>query len=106
MAENKSSPVLKAALISFAAIGLIYGLWYFISPESMVKLSGSEPIDTNWLRWSGGTLTALGIGALMVLLKPKGQGIFITISALGNLFAGLALLYAWITSGEESNQRH
>ena len=103
MAENKNSLLLKVSLVIFAIMALVYGLWHFLFPESFVTLSGSEPIDSNWLRWPGGTLTALGIGALLILRNPKNQGIFVTTLALGNLLAGLALLYAWITAGEGSN---
>lgn len=103
MAENKNSLLLKVALVSFAIVALVYGLWYFLIPESFVKLSGSEPIDSGWLRWPGGTLTALGIGALLILRNPKNQGIFVTTLALGNLLAGLALLLAWITAPKGSS---
>jgi hypothetical protein len=48
-------------------------------------------------------LIALGIGSILVFLKPEGQGIFITTIALGTLLAGLALLLAWLTLEEEVN---
>lgn len=103
MTENKNSQLLKVTLVIFAIVALVYGLWYFLIPESFVKLSGSKPVVSSWLRWPGGTLSALGIGALLILRNPKNQRIFVTTLALGNLLAGLALLHAWITGEGGSN---
>jgi len=100
MAENKNSLLLKIVLVIYAVVSLVYGLAYFIVPDCLVNLSGGDPVFHGWLRWSGGTLIALGIGAIMVLIKPKNQGIFVTTIAIGTLLAGLALLYAWISIEE------
>jgi hypothetical protein len=96
MAENKNL-LLKVSLIIFAIVAIVYGLGYLFSPAFLVKLSGGEPVFSGWLRWSGGTIIALGIGALMTMANPKNQGIFVTTIALGTLLAGLALVYSWIT---------
>jgi hypothetical protein len=96
MAENKNL-LLKVSLIIFAIVAIVYGLGYLFSPAFLVKLSGGEPVFSGWLRWSGGTIIALGIGALMTMRNPKNQGIFVTTIALGTLLAGLALVYSWIT---------
>ena len=103
MAEKNNSLALKIALIIFIVMALVYGLCYFFVPDFLVKLSGGEPVYHGWLRWSGGVLIALGIGAIFVLRKPQGQGIFVTTIALGSLLTGLALLYAWITLEEGAN---
>ena len=103
MAEKNNSLFLKIVLIIFAIVALVYGLCYFFVPDFLVKLSGGEPVFHGWLRWSGGVLIALGIGSILVILKPKGQGIFVTTIALGCLLAGLALIYGWITLGEEAH---
>ena len=100
MAEKNNSLLLKIALIIFTVIALVYGLCYFFVPDFLVKLSGGEPVFHGWLRWSGGVLIALGIGAIFVLRNPQGQGIFVTTIALGCLLAGLALIYGWITLEE------
>ncbi|MEA3477106.1 MAG: hypothetical protein U9R60_02925, partial [Bacteroidota bacterium] len=68
-----------------------------------VELSGGEPVFHGWLRWSGGVIIALGIGAILTYLKPKGQGIFVTTIAIGSLLAGLAMLWTWINIEEGSN---
>jgi uncharacterized protein YjeT (DUF2065 family) len=93
MAENKNSSVLKVALILFAIVTLVNGLVYLFIPEIYIKLTGSEPIPPAWIRWSGGILISLGIGAIMVFRNPGKQGIFIRMSAIGTLIVGLTNLY-------------
>ncbi|NQU84860.1 MAG: DUF4345 family protein [Mariniphaga sp.] len=94
MAQNKNSLLLKITLIIFAVVALVYGLIYVFVPQVLVEASGSEPVPSGWLRWSGAILVALGIGAIMVLRNPSKQGIFVTTLAIGALFCGLALLYS------------
>ena len=103
MAEKSNSGILKIALLIYAVVCLIYGLGFFIVPDSLVELSGGEPVFHGWLRWSGGVIIALGIGAILTYLKPKGQGIFVTTIAIGALLAGLAMLWALINIEEEAN---
>jgi hypothetical protein len=103
MTEKSSSGILKIVLLIFAVVCLIYGLGFFIVPDSLVELSGGEPVFHGWLRWSGGVIIALGIGAILTYLKPNGQGIFVTTIAIGALLAGLAMLWAWINIEEEAN---
>ena len=103
MEENKNYLLLKTALLFYAIVCLVYGIGYLFFPDFLVKLSGGEPVFHGWLRWSGGTLIAFGIGAIMVFQKPKNQGIFVTTIAIGTLLAGLALLYGWIKSEEGAN---
>ncbi len=100
MAEKSNSRFLKFSLIIYALVCLIYGLGFFVVPDSLVELSGGDPVYHGWLRWSGGVLIAMSIGAILVYLKPKGQGIFVTTIAIGTLLAGLALLWAWINIEE------
>ena len=103
MAEKSNSGILIISLLIFAIVCLIYGLGFFIVPDSLVELSGGDPVFHGWLRWSGGVIIALGIGAILIYLKPKGQGIFVTTIALGSLLAGLAMLWAWINIEEGAN---
>lgn len=103
MAEKNNTGFLKIVLIIYAIVCLVYGLAYFFVPDSLVNMSGGDPVYHGWLRWSGGILIALGIGSILVLINPKGQGIFVTTMAIGCLLAGLALLLAWITITEEVN---
>jgi hypothetical protein len=103
MAEKSNSGILKIALLIYAVVCLIYGLGFFIVPDSVVELSGGEPVFHGWLRWSGGVIIALSIGAILTYLKPKGQGIFVTTIAIGALLTGLAMLWALITIQEGAN---
>ena len=103
MAEKSNSGILKIALLIYAVVCLIYGLGFFIVPDSLVELSGGEPVFHGWLRWSGGVIIALGIGAILTYLKPKGQGIFVTTIAIGSLLAGLAMVWALINMEEGAN---
>jgi uncharacterized protein YjeT (DUF2065 family) len=99
MTENKNLQLLKVALILFAVLTLVYGLVYLFIPEIYVKSTGSEPIPSAWIRWFGGILIALGIGAIMVFRNPGKQGIFITLLAVGNLLEGLITLYSAFFEG-------
>jgi len=96
MAQNDDVKALKFALMIAAIFSLVYGLGYLLMPSTLVKLSGGNLVDAGWLRWSGGVIIALAIGALMVHSKPEKQNIFVTIMALAHLLSGLGLLYSWI----------
>ena len=96
MAQNDDAKVLKVTLIILAVIALVYGFGFLFLPGLLVSSSGGSSVDFGWLRWSGGVIMALGIGALMVSSKPEKQGIFVTSMALATLFAGLGHLYSWI----------
>ena len=96
MAQNDDVKVLKFTLIIFAIISFVYGFGLLFVPGILTSLSGGSPVEFSWLRWSGGILIGLGIGALMVSSKLEKQGIFVTSLALSTLFAGLGMLYAWI----------
>jgi hypothetical protein len=103
MAENKNVGLLKIVLIIFAVVCLVYGIGYLLVPNFLVNLSGGSPVFHGWLRWSGGVLIALGIGAILVYINPKHQGIFVTTITLGCLLCALGLLWALITLEEGAN---
>jgi hypothetical protein len=103
MAEKNSTGFLKIILIIYSIVCIVYGLGYLLVPDFLVNLSGGEEVFHGWLRWAGGILVALGTGAILVYLKPKNQGIFVTTMALGCALAGLALLWAWIKIEEGAN---
>lgn len=96
MAENNNTKMLKLALMLAAIVSLVYGLAYLLIPSSLVKLSGGNPVEVSWMRWSGGVIIAWAIGTLMVYSNPEKQKIFVTYLSLAHLLAGLGLLYSWM----------
>ena len=100
MAEDKNVGFLKVVLLIYAIVCIIYGIGYLLVPDSMVNMSGGQPVFHGWLRWSGGVLIALGIGAILVYINPLSQGIFVTTIALGCFLCGLGLLWALINREE------
>ena len=96
MVQNDDVKILKVTLIIFAVISFFNGFGLLFVPGILLKLIGGNPVEFGWLRWSGGVIIALGIGALMVYNKPEKQGIFVTTMALSTLFGGLGSLYSWI----------
>ena len=94
MAQSKNTKLLSVALIIYIVIVLVYGVLYLLAPQILVEAQGGEPVASGWLRWSGGVLIALGVGAIMVYRNPLKQDAFVVAIALGTLLAGLALLYS------------
>ena len=103
MAEIDNPLFFKVVILIYAVVALVYGLCFLIVPDYLVSMSGGEPVFHGWLRWAGGICVALGIGSLMVMRKPKNQGIFVTTIALASLLTGLALVIAWIAPEEGTN---
>jgi hypothetical protein len=102
MGQSNNVTLLKVVLVILAVVSIIYGMGYLIFPGTLVTLSGGNPVEFGWLRWSGGIIIALGIGALMIFRKLEKQGIFVFTMALSTLLCGLGLLYSWIM-GEYSS---
>lgn len=93
MTENKNLALLKFALGYFAILALIYGFGLVFFTEKLIEMSGTAPFEPNWIRWAGGMLVGLAIGAALVLRNPENQDGFVIAAALQALFIGLALLY-------------
>jgi hypothetical protein len=97
MSQNSGLKNLKYALILYIGAILFYGVFFLFLPGMLVSMSGvSEPVNLGWIRWTGGPLIALGIGAIQVYRNPAKQGIFVTIAAISELLIGSGLLYSKI----------
>lgn len=94
MVKNKNTKLLNVALIIYIVVVLVYGVLFLLAPQLMVKVSGSDPVASNWLRWPEGVLIAFGVGAIMVYRNPLKQYVFVLTITLGSLLAGLALLFS------------
>ncbi len=99
MAQNNKSTLLKAALIVYAVLALIYGLGVLFFPQTLVEINRGGVCASGWMRWSGGMLVAVGLGAICASRKLQGQDVFIKTIALATLFVGLAFLYGIIFEG-------
>ena len=93
MTENKNLALLKFALGYFAFLTIIYGIGLVFFTEKLIEMSGTAPFEPNWVRWAGGLLAGLGIGAVMALRNPENQDGFVIAIGLGTLFIGLAMVY-------------
>jgi uncharacterized protein YjeT (DUF2065 family) len=93
MAQNNNSLVLKVSLIVFSVLTLVYGIGYLFFPQSLVDLAGSGECSSGWLRWSGGVLISLGVGAILTFRHPEHQNVIVLTFALGTLLSGLSLFY-------------
>ena len=96
MEQKKGLLLLRFSLGIYALVALAYGIGYVFFPQSLVELSGGDPVPGAWLRWAGAVVIALGIGAIMVILNPVKQRIFVRTIAMGSFFVGLTLVYAWV----------
>lgn len=93
MTGNKNLSLLKFALAYFAVLTIIYGIGLVFFTEKLIEMSGTPAFEPNWVRWAGGFLAGLGIGAALAIRKPADQDGFVVAIGLGTLFIGLALLY-------------
>ena len=93
MTENRNLTLLKFALGYFAILTIVYGIGLVFFTEKLIEMSGTAPFEPNWIRWAGGFLAGMGIGASLALRNPGNQDGFVVAIGLGTLFIGLALLY-------------
>ncbi len=97
MSQNDGIQKLKGILIIYIIAHLFYGISFLLFPGFIVSISGSpDPVGLTWLRWSGGPLAALAVGAIAVYRNPAGQHVFLNVALASALFVGLGLLYSWL----------
>ncbi len=97
MSQSHGVKNLKLALLAVIAVNVFYGISFLLLPGLLVSMSGSsEPLNLGWIRWSGGPLLAIGIGAVQAYRKSSGQDVFISVATISALLTGLGLLYSKI----------
>ena len=96
MAQNNKSLVLKVSLILYSVLTIVYGIGYLFFPQTLIDISGGEPCSYGWLRWSGGVLISLGIGAILAFRDLEKQSTLVLTFALATLLCGLALIYSLV----------
>jgi len=95
MSQDKGIKKLKVVMLLFFVTYLFYGVSFLFSPGMVYAMSHSpEPLGLSWIRWSGGALIALGIGAIQVFRNPSRQGGFVIVAMISALLIGLGLLYS------------
>lgn len=95
MIRERGLKKLKIVLTLYGVTYLFYGVSFLFVPGYLVALSGSpDPVGLSWIRWAGGPLVALAIGAFQVSRKPTGRGPFMSIATTSALLIGLGLLYS------------
>ena len=75
MAQEQDAKMLKVVLVIYAVVSLAYGLGFLFVPGVLVDMGGGNPVDFYEVRWSGGVVIALVIGALLVVRNPVKQGL-------------------------------
>lgn len=97
MAQEKIPVLLRIGLILAIIIQGIYGLLLFIIPLQFAALAQGNAVGAGWLRWPGGVLIGLAVGAILTLRSPAKQGTYVLTLTIAVFLAGLALLFSWIT---------
>ncbi len=103
MSQDKGISKLKGVLVIYILTHLFYGILFLFLPAVVFAMSGSpDPLGLSWIRWAGGPLLALAIGALQVYRNPAGQNVFMTIAITSALLVGLGIGYSKIFDNSTS----
>ena len=87
--------IFKVGLVLTIVINLVYGVMFILAPTFYFDLAGSDPFEPGLLRWSGGPLIGLGVGAIWVLKAPAHQRFFVDTLLITYLLAALAHTYGF-----------
>jgi hypothetical protein len=96
--KEKKAPegTLASALIAYAGLNGVAGVLLLLIPRFVFVTMGRSPrVDGGYfdvVRFSGGALIALAVGALLVLRKPRGQNTLVTVLALEATLVAVGLL--------------
>ena len=94
---DRGSRLLQVALWVYLVDALAFGVVIFFMPEFTVETLGDAPgFDYWWVRWAGGLLLALALGAALVVRRPRGQGAMVIVFATALFLVGVGLLWSWL----------
>ena len=101
MATPQISPILRVALVIAAIELFIYGLLLFLIPGPFMDLVHARAGDLFLVRWPGGTLISLGVGAWLTFRAPSHRGLFVRVLTLGYGLTAIAMAWSW-AAGQSS----
>jgi hypothetical protein len=91
--SSSANPMVRVILWIYLVDNLAFGLVALLLPAFLVETLGAEPpFHYYWLRWAGGVLVAVAIGAWLAQRKPERERTYITFGAAASLLAGVGLL--------------
>jgi len=97
MTGDRAGRLLRVALWVYLVDALVFGAVIFFAPGFTVETLGDAPgFDFWWVRWAGGLLLALALGAALVVRKPQGQGPMVIVFATALFLVGVGLLWSWL----------
>jgi hypothetical protein len=91
---------LNMALLVYLAVNVLFGVPLLLFPRAYYDFVGADAVadELGALRWVGAALLAWATGAVLVLARPGGRAIFVTVGALQLTFAAVAMGYSWAAS--------
>ena len=97
MSENISNLARYVFLLSFIA-KLIFGLWYFLFPESWSALTG-WPTETAAGRLLGAAILVLAVGAIMAYRASSWEQVelYVTMEIVWNILGTIGMLWNYAT---------
>ncbi len=93
MSQNNGIQKLRAALLLTFIVDFFYGIGFFVAPGYLSEIAGGTPVEHGWVRWAGGTLIGIALGALQAYRNPAHQKSLILLLTMAPLFTGLAFVY-------------
>jgi Ca2+/Na+ antiporter len=96
--SGELSSITKYIFLLTFIIQIIFGVWFFVSPESWVTLTG-WPNEVNSGRVLGAVIMALALGALLAYRATSWEQVelFVIMQLLYNLLGLVAMLWNYAT---------
>ena len=97
-APRDPADTLNMALLVYIAVSAILALPILLFPSQFFDFVGVEDrvaAELDAWRWVGAMLLAWAVGAVLVLARPAGRAIFVTIGAVQLSFGAATMAYSW-----------